>query len=192
MSNQHKRQQELWLLLSPIVDSAGCELVDLELVQGKTPVLRVTVDKPNLPLVEGIGVAPGDGVNLDECASISRQMSALLDVEDTIQHAYVLEVTSPGVQRPVRKPEDFDKFVGYPIHVRTEFPLDWDSPDSKRPPSRNFKGTLGPLRDNKVQVITDDGEQASIPLDAILRAKLDPDMDAWLALATKARATKGE
>jgi ribosome maturation factor RimP len=189
---KQKRQQELWTLLEPIVESSGCELVDLELVEGKTPVLRATVDKPNLPLVQGIGVAPGDGVNLDECASISRQMSALLDVEDTIKHAFVLEVTSPGVQRPVRKPEDFAKFEGYPIHVRTEFPLEWDGPDSKRPPSRNFKGTLGPMKENKVVVVSEDGEEATIPLDAILRAKLDPDMDEWLALATKARATKGE
>ena len=87
-------------LLMPILTDLGMELVDLEFKrEGHSWFLRLFIDKPG-------------GVTLDDCAEVSREVSALLEVEDPIEAPYRLEVSSPGIDRPLKKPADFDRFAG--------------------------------------------------------------------------------
>ena len=99
---------DLRTLLEPGVRALGFELVDSELAgRGRNAVLRVYIDGPH-------------GVTVDDCAEVSRQLSAILDVEDPFPERYVLEVSSPGLDRPLVRREDFERFVGvitsYSIH----------------------------------------------------------------------------
>src|SRR6476659_9969093 len=101
--------QKLIQLSEPVVAGQGYELVDLEFKNEPQVggwVLRVFIDKP-------------DGVSLDDCAAVSRELSAVLDVEDAIPIAYSLEVSSPGLNRPLKKAADFERFVGKKAKIRT-------------------------------------------------------------------------
>jgi len=99
-------------LVEALVNSEGMELVDLEYGrQGPRWVLRLFIDK--------VG-----GVTVEDCAHISRQLGDLLDVKDIIPQAYVLEVSSPGLNRPLRKKEDFCRFAGRKVQIRLVDPLD--------------------------------------------------------------------
>ncbi len=92
-------------LLEPPVENLGYELVKVELSnQGKSTILRVYID------------APG-GIQVDDCEMVSRQLSAVLDVEDPLNSAYLLEVSSPGLDRPLIKPEHFKQFVGDKVRI---------------------------------------------------------------------------
>ncbi|MDH5511786.1 MAG: ribosome maturation factor RimP, partial [Gammaproteobacteria bacterium] len=96
-------RSELRQLLEPGVSAMGFELVDVEVAGSHhNPTLRVYIDSPR-------------GVNVDDCASVSRQLSALLDVEDPLPGHYTLEVSSPGLDRPLVKPEDFRRYIGETI-----------------------------------------------------------------------------
>ncbi len=89
----------------PIVEEAGLELVDVEYKkEGANWFLRVYIDKP-------------EGVDIDDCSRVSEQLSDLLDETDPIPNAYFLEVSSPGAERPLKKPEDFERAIGSYIHV---------------------------------------------------------------------------
>lgn len=92
--------EKLRSVLEPPVENLGYELLHLEMAnQGKHTVLRVYID------------APG-GIQVDDCAMVSRQLSAVLDIEDPLNETYLLEVSSPGLQRPLVKPDHFKRFVG--------------------------------------------------------------------------------
>jgi ribosome maturation factor RimP len=146
--------QKLIQLVEPVVAGQGYELVDLEFKnepQVAGWVLRVFIDKQP------------DGVSLDDCASVSRELSAVLDVEDAIQLAYSLEVSSPGLNRPLKKVADFARFVGKKAKIRTRHPVG----ESRR----NFSGTLVGVDGGKVkidvgdqvcEVPVDDGEKANL------------------------------
>lgn len=98
-------------LLEPGVSALGFEFVDAELVGGShRPTLRVYIDNPQ-------------GVDVDDCAAVSRQLSALLDVEDPLPGGYALEVSSPGLDRPLVTPAHFRRFVGETIKVKLAQPL---------------------------------------------------------------------
>src|SRR3990172_8396494 len=112
---------DLRKLLEPGVVALGFDLVDVELAGSHhSPTLRVYIDGPA-------------GVNVDDCARVSRQLSALLDVEDPLPGQYTLEVSSPGLDRPLVKPEDFKRFVGETIKVKMHVPLQG---------RKNFSGKL--------------------------------------------------
>ncbi len=97
---------EALMLVSPVLDDMGLELVDIEyLTERGRWVLRIYIDKPG-------------GVTLDDCAEVSNEVGALLDVKDIIPTHYVLEVSSPGLDRPLKKETDFLRFVGEKIKVR--------------------------------------------------------------------------
>lgn len=126
------------------------EIVDVEFRRepgGR--ILRVFIDKPG-------------GVTLEDCQGLSRALSRKLDETDPIKDSYSLEVSSPGLDRPLKKPQDFQRFAGQPVHVRTYGPLNG---------RRNFKGELLGLEDGEVVVRLDDGD-ATIPMDMIARARL--------------------
>ncbi len=145
----HTKLEEL---LSPVVDSLGYEFVGLEyLPQGKHSLLRIYIDKP-------------EGITVDDCGAVSHQISGVLEVEDPISGHYVLEVSSPGIDRPLFKFEDFERFSGNNVQIRLQIPLDG---------RRNFKGLLqGVQLDQQLVVLEVDGEIVNLPWDRIEKARL--------------------
>jgi len=147
-------------LLEPIVAREGFELVEVEWGrEGPAWVLRLFVDRPG-------------GVNIDHCQELSRLVETVLDVEDFIEPAYNLEVSSPGLDRPLRKPADFERFAGQQVHVKTYGPV-----DTPAGPRRNWTGTLRGFRDGAVEVEVD-GALHRIPHEAIAKAHLQYDFEA--------------
>jgi ribosome maturation factor RimP len=144
-------------LAGPILISMRLELVEVEFKRtGREAVLRLFIDK------EG-------GVMLDDCADLSRELSLLLDVEDFIPCEYNLEVSSPGLDRPLKTPADYDRFAGRLVKVRTyeQFP---DDAGNKR---KTFLGRLEGLKDGVVVLKLTEGQTASIPLERVAKANLD-------------------
>lgn len=108
--------ETLEALFEPVAEDRGLELVAVELLgSGRNRIVRVTIDRPGATAAAG---ERGTGVTIDDCATLSRELSALLDVEDPIEGPFHLEVSSPGVERPLRKRRDFERFVGEEIAVR--------------------------------------------------------------------------
>ena len=165
-------QQRLIAITEPVCEAAGFELVDLRFVleQGGWT-LRIAID---LPLDEHTDPhqVPSDRVDLDDCANVSRELSAVLDVEDPIPQAFSLEVSSPGIDRPLRTPAHYKYFTGSEAKIQLHLPL--PLPAGER---RNFKGILRGFEDGAV-VIACDGTVFRLPIDDIDHAKLVPDWDA--------------
>ena len=144
---------ELTQLIEPTIEGLGYELADLEIKLGnKNGIVRIFIDQ--LP----------DGVGLEDCEAVSRQVSALLDVEDPIPGNYTLEVSSPGLDRRLTKIEHFERFLDEVIQVKLRFPLDG---------RRNFKGTLKTAGGEKIEVEVD-GMVFQLPLTTIESARLVP------------------
>lgn len=121
--------ERLHRLVEPLLAREGLELVDLELKRGpKRYLLRVTIDKAGKTHYRGSAArsedeAMPDEVGIDDCTRISRELSPLLDVEDIIKSAYLLEVSSPGVNRPLKKPHHFELAQGCEVRVKTRTPV---------------------------------------------------------------------
>ena len=166
--------QKLISIIEPVCESAGYELIELRfLLEQGGWTLRVCVD---LPLTESdpIGEVPADRVDLEDCENLSRELSAVLDVGDPIPQAYSLEVSSPGIERPLRTAQHFTHFVGSEAKIQLEIPL--HTPTGER---RNFRGILkGVDADGKNVVIEVDGTRFELPIADIDHAKLVPDWDA--------------
>ena len=110
--SQTEIQRQVDELAEALVIAEGMELVDLEYRrQGPRWMLRLFIDKES-------------GVTIDDCANISRQLGDLLDAKDIIPQAYVLEVSSPGLNRPLKKKEDFSRFAGRKVQLRLVSPMD--------------------------------------------------------------------
>lgn len=134
--------------------SEGIEIVDVELKgTGRNHLLRIYIDKP-------------DGVTHADCELVSQKVGDLLDAEDTIPGHYTLEVSSPGVERKLKKPADFDRFQGQKVRVVMR---ESENPERK---SRFVEGTLAGTEDAGVFVETAGGERLHIPFAAIDRANL--------------------
>ncbi|AAU28825.1 TPA: ribosome maturation factor RimP [Legionella pneumophila] len=102
---------DLIVLLEPIIKNMGYELWGCEyLSQGKHSLLRIYIDKP-------------DGIGIDDCQEVSKQVSAMLDVEDPIPGHYSLEISSPGIPRPLFSIWQYQRYLGYEIHVKTFKPV---------------------------------------------------------------------
>jgi ribosome maturation factor RimP len=161
-----KEVQQLWQLAEPHIAGAGLELVELDFNREADGwVLRAYIDRP---WQEGQSEDPSEGISFDECERVSRDLSAALDVADAITHAYRLEVSSPGIDRPLRRARDFQRFAGQKAKVRTV-----DMVEGRR----NFSGTIRGANGDAVEVECD-GRNYQIPLDEIARAHLVPDWDA--------------
>ncbi len=146
-------QTHLWELFEPVVDGLGYELIEIEhFPNPKHGVLRLYIDK------EG-------GVNVDDCSTVSRQISALIDVEEPINGKFNLEVSSPGSDRPLRRLKDFQRFVGSLVKLKSVMPMDGQ---------RNFKGRLLEATEETV-VIETDSEEISLPMSAIDKARIVPE-----------------
>jgi len=144
--------EELQKLLEPTIVRLGYELTDLEVrLGGSGGLLRVTIDKP-------------EGVDLDDCESVSHAVSALLDIEEPMPGSYNLEVSSPGTDRKLTKISHFQRFAGETLKVTTRFPIDG---------RRRFRGTLVSSDDENI-VVEVDGQSHSLPLTMIDTARLVP------------------
>jgi len=144
-------------IAQPILASKHLELVDIEFVRmGKDAILRLFIDK------EG-------GIALDDCAGVSHELSAILDVEEIIACNYTLEVSSPGLDRPLKKTEDYLRYVGRLIKVRT-YDQFLDDSGNKR---KTFLGTLDGLVEGSIRITLKEGQTASIPLDRVAKANLE-------------------
>jgi len=147
-------------LVLPILDDLGYELVDLQLQQdGKQLALRIFVDKPA-------------GITLDDCVEVSREVSAILEVEDPIRSAYRLEVSSPGLDRPLKKASDFERFAGKKARLKSKNLID---PDQRGTTRKTFVGTLLGFEDDNVRLeLTDkQGGVIAIPLADLDKANLE-------------------
>ncbi len=138
-------------IVDPVITGSGYELVDVEYVRGPGGmVLRLIIDKPG-------------GVTINDCADVSHLVGDLLDVEDPVPGSYNLEVSSPGINRPLKRPGDFERFAGQKVYVQTSEPIEG---------RRRFKGILIGIDQGEISVEID-GEVWKIPFDHISRARLD-------------------
>jgi len=145
--------QEVREVVEPILESQGFELVDLEYQrESQGWVLRIYLDR------EG-------GVSLEDCAGISHEVGAILEVKDLIPSSYILEVSSPGLARPLKKPEDFNKFRNQMVKIKLYEPFDG---------RKNFKGTLLGLEGDRVRVEVEQ-QVYELPLQRIAKANLEID-----------------
>jgi ribosome maturation factor RimP len=141
----------------PILDSMGIELVELEFrKEGPGMVLRLFIDKPG-------------GILLDDCSAVSRELSEILDVEEIIPVEYNLEVSSPGLNRPLTKPADYDRYVGKLVKVRT-YEMIADAAGNRR---KTFLGQLEELKDGIIHIRLKEGQSAAIPFDKVAKANLE-------------------
>ena len=147
--------EQLQAMLAPVVESLGYECWGVEFIsQGRHSLLRVYIDHAN-------------GILVDDCEAVSRQVSAVLDVEDPISSEYTLEVSSPGMDRPLFTLDQFAKHVGEQVKIKLRSPFDG---------RRNFQGLLRGVEDQDVVVLVDDHEYL-LPIDLIDKANIIPRFD---------------
>ena len=131
-------------IIGPVIESMGFELVRVRLMGGKTRILQIMADK-----AEG-------GINVDDCGEISTAVSAVLDVEDPVEDNYVLEVSSPGIDRPLTRLKDFEVWKGWEARMETTELIDG---------RRRFKGTLAGAEGDEVLItLTEGAEEVTIGL----------------------------
>lgn len=123
-------------ILTPVIEGMGFELVRIRLMGGQTKTLQIMAERP------------GGGIEVDECAQISTAVSAVLDVEDPLEEAYTLEVSSPGIDRPLTRLKDFETFEGYEARIETTEMIDG---------RRRFKGVLAGIEGDEVLLNIEEG-----------------------------------
>lgn len=156
-------EQRLNQMLRPLIEGLGYEFVGLEYHRNpKRSVVRIYIDAD-------------EGVGLSDCEFVSREVAALLDVEDPISGHYDLEISSPGLDRPLFTPEQYGQFVGAEAQVKTYAPVDG---------RRKFKGVIEAATEGVVSVRVD-GEVYELAFDNIASGRLVPDYDALMASSKK-------
>lgn len=139
-------------MLEPVITALGYDFWGLELqLGGKRKLLRVYIDQK-------------DGVGIDDCERVSRQVSAILDVEDMVRGEYVLEVSSPGMDRPLYELDQFVKYLGEEITLRLRFPYEG---------RRNYRGRLKAVEGDEIVLVVTDNEFL-FPVESIDKANLVP------------------
>ncbi|HYD32815.1 MAG TPA: ribosome maturation factor RimP [Azospirillaceae bacterium] len=138
-------------IITPPIEAMGYEIVRVQVSGGQRPILQVMAER-----------ADGAPMTVEDCADVSRALSALLDVEDPIPSAYTLEVSSPGIDRPLTRLKDFERWAGFEARVETRLPIDG---------RKRFRGILKGVTDDRIQMDLPEGP-AAIPFDALQRAKL--------------------
>jgi len=142
-------------LLDPILEFMGLSLWEIEFhKQGPKWLLRIYIDRES------------GGVTLNDCETVSRELSIALDVEDFINHAYTLEVSSPGLDRVLKKPEHFTRFIGSIIKIKTYEPINGQ---------KVFRGKLLAMVSDSVKVELESGEVLEIMMGTISKASLEVD-----------------
>jgi ribosome maturation factor RimP len=148
----NRKERQLEALLGPTIEGLGCRLWGIEhLSHGRRSVLRVYIDRD-------------EGVTIDDCERVSRQISAVLDVEEPLTGSYTLEVSSPGMDRCLFRPEQYAESIGESLDVRLTVPFEG---------RRRFAGELVGFENNEVVLRMDDHEFL-IPLENVQRARIVP------------------
>jgi ribosome maturation factor RimP len=145
------KERAIETLIAPAIDDLGYEIVRIRRGGGGRPVLQIMVERKDRR-----------GMTVDDCASVSRTVSALLDVADPIASAYVLEVSSPGIDRPLTRLEDYARFAGHEARLDLATPLDG---------KRRLRGWIVGVEGDMVALKLAEGE-ASVPFRWIESAKL--------------------
>ncbi|ACE86031.1 Uncharacterized BCR, YhbC family [Cellvibrio japonicus Ueda107] len=149
------KQERLTDLIVPVVESLGCELWGLEyLTQGRYTTLRIFIDGPQ-------------GVSLDDCERVSRQISAVLDVEDPIDGEYTLEVSSPGLDRPLYTEAQYARYVGETVNLRLRIAVEG---------RRRFKGVISAIEEGAL-LLQFDNQTVRLPIETIDKGNLVPRYD---------------
>lgn len=146
--------ERLTTMLEPAVAAAGYELVGIEFVRAKQSTLRVYIDHEN-------------GITVDDCADVSHQVSAVLDVEDPINSEYTLEVSSPGLDRPLFHLAHYERFRGEEVTVQLTVAIQ---------NKRNFKAVIENTNENSITFKVGE-ESLTVPVNAIKKANLVPKFD---------------
>jgi len=149
------KQRLLDEMIRPVVEGLGFEFWGMEFVsQGKHSVLRVFIDSEN-------------GIMLEDCEVVSRQVSGVMDVEDPIAGEYALEVSSPGMDRPLYTLDQFGRYAGHKVSLRLRMPFDG---------RRKFEGVLKGIEGSDVVIVVEDNEYL-FPVDSIDKANVVPQFD---------------
>jgi len=151
--------EEAARIVAPVLEEQAMELVDVELrTEGRDLVLTIFLDK------EG-------GITLDDCVAVSQEVGTLFDVENLIDRAYRLEVSSPGLERPLKKAKDFERFAGQTVKIKTRLLCD---PDNSGHPRKTFRGVLLGMDGEMVRVqLKEKDVEASFTLSEIDKANLE-------------------
>ena len=150
MSGKLKQLEDI---LRPVVEGLGYEFWGIEFrSQGYQSLLRVFIDD-----VE-------NGIGVDDCEKVSRQVSGVMDVEDPIKTEYTLEVSSPGMDRPLFRPEQYQTFVGHQVQIRLRMAFEGQ---------RKFQGLIKGVEGDDIVVVVDDHEYL-LPFDSIEKAQIIP------------------
>jgi ribosome maturation factor RimP len=151
--------EQVRAVASRVAESYGLEIFDVQF-RREAPgmVLRVQIDRL------GPAASAADSVSVDDCAKVSRELSAILDVEDVVPIAYTLEVSSPGLDRPLRQLDDYRRFAGRRAKIVVRQPVDGQG---------FFRGTLGGVDGREVLIEAEDRRTHRVPVDLITRANLE-------------------
>ena len=151
--------EQVRALAARVAAGRGLEIFDVQF-RREAPgmVLRVQIDRP------GPAATAQESVSVEDCAHVSRELSAILDVDDVVPTAYTLEVSSPGLDRPLRRPDDYRRFAGRTAKIVMRQRVDGQG---------FFKGKLGGLDGTDVLIEADDRKTHRVPLDVITRANLE-------------------
>jgi len=137
-------------LVLPILEERDFKLVDIEFIKGARPVLRIYIYNP-------------EGTTIENCEWVSRRIGALLDIEDIIPYSYILEVSSPGLNRKLKNKEEFNIFKDRDIKIHTKEPINEKT---------SFKGKLKGINDDMIK-LEEEGKTINIPYDKVSSAKLE-------------------
>ena len=154
-----QEQHPIYNLVAPTIESMGFEVVRILLTGAQRPTLQIMIERQDRK-----------NVVVDDCAAVSRAVSVILDEKDPIDSEYSLEVSSPGIDRPLTKPEHFARFSGYEAKVETS-----DSIDGRK----RFKGKIVALKDDNTILFLMDEKEYSIPFDSVSKAKLVLTDELW-------------
>lgn len=154
-----QENNNLYDLVAPTIESMGFEVVRILLTGAQKPTLQIMIERK-------------DRKNLvvDDCASVSRAISIILDEKDPIDGEYSLEVSSPGIDRPLTKPEHFSRFAGYEAKIETS-----DSIDGRK----RFKGKIISLKEDNSIIFSMEDKEYSIPFTSVAKAKLVLTDELW-------------
>ena len=178
---QQLRDPEIWVrqksavvdqvvaAVEPLLNDQGFDLVDLVYLRGGGNTLRIYVDRQGREAFSDPGSALGSddasaaGVTMDEISQVSRLLSDLLDVEEPLKGQYQLEVSSPGLERPLCRKSDFERALGLPVELRTNVKIDGQ---------QRFHGLLDSIDDGVVCITVDDGK-VELPISELAKARLE-------------------
>ena len=145
-------EQRLAALIAPMLAHMGYELVRVAVLGRERPTVQVMADR-----------ADGTQISIDDCETISHQLGAMIDVEDPIPGAWNLEVSSAGIDRPLTRVKDWNRFSGHLARAETQFPVNG---------RKRFSGVVLGASETAARLRLDDGTEVELPLDTIRRAKL--------------------